>query len=43
MPFSVAITLVIVVGTGMVDVTGCVNVCFCTVIRPPEAAAKDCI
>ncbi len=43
MPFSVAITLVIVVGTGMLDETGCVNVCFCTVIRPPEAAAKDCI
>ena len=43
MPFSVAITLVIVVGTGMLDETGCVNVCLCTVIRPDEAAAKDCI
>src|SRR5206468_5342538 len=26
-----------------VDETGCVNDCFCTVIRPPEAAAEDCI
>jgi hypothetical protein len=41
-PFSVAITLVIVVGTGMLDATGCVNDCLCTVIRPPEAAAEAC-
>src|SRR5690348_9636825 len=32
-----------VVGTGIVAETGWTNVCFCTVIRPPEAAAKDCI
>jgi hypothetical protein len=42
-PFSVAITLVIVVGTGMLDATGCVNVCRCTVIRPEEVAAMACI
>src|SRR5690348_3815359 len=32
-----------VVGTGIVAETGWTNVCFWTVIRPPEAAAKDCI
>jgi len=31
--------LVIVVGTGMLDETGWVNVCSCTVIRPDEVAA----
>src|SRR6201996_5478513 len=37
-------TLVIVVGTGISDDTGCTNVCFCTVIRPPDgaAAASSC-
>ncbi len=38
-----AITLVIVVGTGISDDTGCTNVCCCTVIRPPEGAAAACI
>jgi len=28
-----------VVGTGMLDATGWVNVCFCTVIRRGDAAA----
>src|SRR5947209_13399342 len=36
-------TLVIVVGTGIRDETGCTNVCFCTVIRPDEVAAMACI
>ena len=36
-------TLVIVVGTGMLFETGCTNVCFCTVIRPDEVAAMACI
>src|SRR5579863_10040568 len=36
-------TLMIVVGTGMLDETGCVNVCFWTVIRPDDVAAMACI
>ena len=35
-------TLVIVVGTGIRLETGCTNVCFCTVIRPPDGAAAAC-
>ena len=35
--------MVIVVGTGRVDVADCVNVCCCTVIRPDEVAAMACI
>jgi hypothetical protein len=38
----VAITLVIVVGTGMLLAAGCTKVCWVTVIRPPEAAAAAC-
>jgi hypothetical protein len=38
----VAITFVIVVGTGMRGPGGWTNDCFSTVIRPPEAAASCC-
>lgn len=36
-------TFVMVVGTGIRLATGCTKLCCCTVILPPEAAAKDCI
>src|SRR6266545_5735106 len=42
-PRSVATRLVMVVGTGIRDATGCTNACFSTVIRPPEVAAIACI
>ena len=38
-PRSVAMTLVIWVGTGMREETGWMNDCFSTVSRPPEPAA----
>ena len=43
MPCSVAITLVIVVGTGIRFETGWTNVCCCTVMLPDEVAAMACI
>ena len=42
-PASVAITLVIDVGTGILVATGWTNVCCCTVIRPLDVAAMSCI
>src|SRR5215472_2024136 len=35
--------LVMVVGTGILEDTGCTNVCCCTVIFPFEVAAMACI
>src|SRR5690349_19184535 len=35
--------LVMMVGTGILEVTGCTKVCCCTVILPFEVAAKACI
>ena len=43
MPCSVAMTLVIVVGTGRLGDAGCTNDCCWTVIRPDEVAAMACI
>jgi len=42
-PRSVAITLVITVGTGNRGDTGCTKLGFSTVIRPPDGAAICCI